>query len=333
MDNRCDKTDREKRLKSTGGKMKTELAVVQALDWLQRVQNEDGSWGTTYKGAMTGLALLSYLGHCEKQDSKQYGAAVKRGIEYLLNLNLEKNGKMHTAKSSYETGIATYALAEAYIITKNFRPKIEGIDKALERSVAVIIKGQKADGGWDYNYDTAMVKSSDTSVSGWQVQALKVAYLTELEFPGLTTALDKAMGNIIRAKGPKGGFGYREPQDKLSLTGVGALALQMWEPKKYKSEITEAVNLIVNTYNGYTDPSSKFNQYSWYYHTQAAFQKGGKQWRDWNKMFQDIVVDKQSKDGSWTNWGHAGHGPKPETLEGKFYTTTLCTLMLEIYYR
>ncbi len=330
---RCDKTDRMNRLKKFGGKPATEDAVAKALDWLKTVQNEDGSWGTQYKSAMTGLALLSYLGHCEKQDSKAYGDTVMRGIHYLLELNEKQAGKMYTAKPAYETGIAAYALGEAYIITKNFYPKIKGIDEALERSISVITQGQKADGGWDYSYTTAMTKGSDTSVSGWQIQALKVAKLTGLEFEAIDTTLDKAMDNILRVRGPKGGFGYRTPQDKLSLSGVGVLALQMWEPKKYKSEITEGVNFIVNTYNGYDNPSNHFNKYGWYYHTQAAYQQGGRQWKDWNKIFQDTLLKKQSAEGYWIDWGHKGHGPDANSIEGKIYTTTLCTLMLEIYYR
>lgn len=330
---RCNKADRLERLQEYGGKPATEDAVVKALDWLKTVQNRDGSWGEQYKGAMTGLVLLSYLGHCEKQDSPKYGDAVMRGIHYLLELNEKQNGKMYTTKPAYETGIAAYALGEAYIITKNFRPKIKGIDEALQKSISVITNGQKADGGWDYSYKTDMTKPSDTSVSGWQIQALKVAKMTRLEFESINSTLDKAMENIIRVRGPKGGFGYREPQDKLSLSGVGVLALQMWEPKKYKSEITEGVNFIVNTYNGYKDPSDHFNKYGWYYHTQAAYQKGGRQWKDWNKIFQDTLVKKQNAEGYWIDWGHKGHGPDANSIEGKIYTTTLCTLMLEIYYR
>ena len=50
------------------------------LNWLKNVQNDDGSWGSQYKPAMTGLSLLAYLGHCEKQDSPEFGANVMKGI-------------------------------------------------------------------------------------------------------------------------------------------------------------------------------------------------------------------------------------------------------------
>jgi len=332
MGSRCDKADRMRRLKREGGKEKTEEAVVKALHWLKQVQNQDGSWGGTYAPSMTGLALLSFLGHCEKQDSPDFGDTVIRGIKYLLDKNEAQAGKMYSRKPSYDTGICAYALGEAYIVTKNFRPKIPGIDKALERSVAVIVEKQKADGGWDYGYSTVMTKGSDTSVSGWQMQALKVAKMSGLEFKGIDKAMDKAMENMMRVRGPKGGFGYRTAQDKITLSGVGVLAMQMWDPKKYKSEIKEGVEFILDSHPGrYEKPH--FNKYGWYYHTQACFQAGGKAWRDWNNYFQDEVVDHQNQDGSWTDWGHAGHGPDAASVEGKVYTTTLCVLMLEIYYR
>ena len=332
MGSRCDKADRMRRLKREGGKEKTEEAVLKGLKWLKSVQNADGSWGGQYQASMTGLALLSYLGHCEKQDSPDYGDTVVRAIKYLLDKNEAQGGKMYSGKPAYETGICTYALGEAYIVTKNFRPKIPGIDKALERSVAVIIDRQKADGGWDYGYSTAMTRPSDTSVAGWQMQALKVAKMSGLEFKGIDKAMDKAMENMVRVRGPKGGFGYRDPQDRIGLSGVGVLAMQMWDPKKYRKEIDMGVEFILANHPGkYEKPH--FNKYGWYYHTQACFQAGGRAWKDWNAYFQDEVVDHQSPDGSWTNWGHKGHGPDAASVTGKVYCTTLCILMLEIYYR
>jgi hypothetical protein len=332
MGSRCDKADRMRRLKREGGKEKTEEAVIKGLQWLKTVQNADGSWGAQYQPSMTGLALLSFLGHCEKQDSPDYGDTVMKAIKYLLEKNETQGGKMYASKPAYETGICAYALGESYIVTKNFRPKIEGIDKALERSIEVIVTRQKADGGWDYGYSTAMTKPSDTSVSGWQIQALKVAKLTGLEIKGVSEAMDKAMENIMRVRGPKGGFGYRDPQDKVSLSGVGVLAMQMWDPKKFKKEIDMGVEFILDSHPGRHE-KPHFNMYGWYYHTQACFQAGGRAWKDWNTYFQDEVVDHQSPDGSWTDWGAHGHGPDSASITGKVYTTSLCILMLEIYYR
>lgn len=73
---RCDLNDRMKRITENGGTPQCEEAVVKSLRWLKKQQNKDGSWGGAphnYKCAMTGLALLSYLAHCETPLSEEFG--------------------------------------------------------------------------------------------------------------------------------------------------------------------------------------------------------------------------------------------------------------------
>jgi hypothetical protein len=45
MRKRCSKEDRLQRLQENGGTEKCEEAVVKGLDWLQKTQHKDGSWG------------------------------------------------------------------------------------------------------------------------------------------------------------------------------------------------------------------------------------------------------------------------------------------------
>ena len=84
MQQRCDPKKRIERLRSGGGKDMTEGAIMRGLNWLKAVQDEDGGWGNkdkddqgnpkkTDRNAMTGMALLAYLGHCELQDSPTFG--------------------------------------------------------------------------------------------------------------------------------------------------------------------------------------------------------------------------------------------------------------------
>ena len=65
MRKRCSPEDRAQRLEANGGTEQCEEAVVKALDWFQTTQQKDGSWSGSHRVAMTGLALLAYLGHCE----------------------------------------------------------------------------------------------------------------------------------------------------------------------------------------------------------------------------------------------------------------------------
>ena len=71
----------------------TEAASIRGLDWLKANQDPEGSWGgkdkdaqgnpkSSDKNAMTGMALLAFLGHCELQDSPDYGPTVQKAIKF-----------------------------------------------------------------------------------------------------------------------------------------------------------------------------------------------------------------------------------------------------------
>ena len=151
MSGRCDKVGRVARLARGGVRNpeRVENAVTKALNWLNQDQNADGSWGNNSKGAMTGFALLCYLGHCDLTDSPEYGEAVAKGIKYLVELGDEKDGWLyvtnHKHGSAYAHGIASYALAEAYGMTEK-----AFILPVLQKAIRRIIVGQQDDGGWVY---------------------------------------------------------------------------------------------------------------------------------------------------------------------------------------
>jgi hypothetical protein len=79
--------------------------------------------------------------------------------------------------------------------------------------------------------------------------------------------------------------------------------------------------------------------YGHYYESQAMMQRGGEDWKFYNNLFRDQVLNNQNEDGSWKV---PGGGQKPRAVaakwadgndEGAIYRTALCTLMLEVYYR
>jgi len=333
MKGRCDTADRLSRLRKAGGKAALDRAVLKALRWIKDQQKEDGSFGQQYPVAMTSFALLAFSGHCETVDSPEFGEAVKKSIEYLIDVADKGKGYLSStgtvyAQVSYEHGIAVYSLAEAYSMNKNARAPFKRISPTLKKSVPIIIEGQTTGGGWLYSY--ANNGTGDLSVAGWNIQALKAAELTGLKFPGLAAAKLKAVRYLTAAEDPNGSDGYYRyrirdgDKGKLSLTGVGILCARMLDAP---SELEDkALKLILSK----APKSAKLGDiYAWYYHSQAAFQVQGKHWRNYNDTYQKVIAETQEKDGSWP--GTEGHGPKG--AEAKFYATTLCTLMLEVYYR
>ncbi|MEM7143776.1 MAG: prenyltransferase/squalene oxidase repeat-containing protein [Verrucomicrobiota bacterium] len=330
MQGRCTLVDRMARLSESGGNRKCEEAVHKALVWISEQQNDDGSFGEgAYPVAMTGLALLAYLGHCETPDSPEFSDTVVNAATFLMNMGIEGDGHMVSpkGKGAYEHAIATYALAELFTMTRQGKTKIPGLGELLEDAVDIIIDGQHSSGGWDYNYRDG--SRDDTSVGGWQIQALRAAKNTKLDFNGYETSWDRAIRQIKRVQGREGGFGYIEPEDKISLTGVGVLSLQFADEGD-SSEAQKGLEFILDTRKSLSYASANF--YEWYYSTQACFLEGGRIWRDWNDMFLEEMLEAQDSNGRFPP-GRNNREQERTKGDGDLYRTCLCTLMLEVYYR
>ena len=234
MQQRCDPKKRIERLRSGGGKDMTEAAIMKGLNWLKATQDEDGGWGNkdkndqgqtvkTDRNAMTGMALLAYLGHCELQDSPTFGPTVQKGIDFLTST--PPDPVINGGKGSYSHPIRAYALCEAYTMTK-----IPKLKEYAKRASEHIIKGQNESGGWAYGYGKGPVAHTDLSVTGWNIQALKAAALTGIPIDGLDESMDKAIAYTKRCQDKTGKFAYKEGSGgKPSLTGTGVLCLQIWK--------------------------------------------------------------------------------------------------------
>jgi Prenyltransferase and squalene oxidase repeat len=348
MRSRCSPQERLQKLRESGGTTQTETAVSRSLEWLKTKQNEDGSWGRQYTGAMTGLALLSYLGRCETPDSPFYGDQSMKGIMFLMELaKKNKEGCIATNPAShacpYEHGIATYALGEMYSLARLGGRSIPGMKETFEQGVKLIIDYQMPSGSWSYgpggkavNY----VKSGDDdlSVTGWQYQALKAAKYSGLHLNGLQPAIDKAVKYLERTQTKDGGFGMASETssyNQWSLTGVGVLGLQTLGPANSKIlpaglKFSEAIFA-----KDPPDWSKNANLYCWYYYTQTFFQAGGSSWKKWNDGAMNEILTNQKNDGSWNAERPSMQLASTEYAgaDADVYRTTLCTLMLEVYYR
>ena len=333
MASRLGARERMAAAKKTGGKESSEKAVAAGLRWLKQNQNADGSWSDEFRPAMTGLALLSFFGHGELPDSPEFGPMVKKGLDWVLAHGGEFEGRMSLTKGGfggnhgvYEHAILTYAMGEYFSMTHDER--FEGL---LKTAVGYIVAGQNPLGGWDYGY--AKGPRNDLSVAGWQIQALKAAHLTGLAIPGVDEALDRSMGFIKKWQGNEGGFGYTQPENRLSLSGVGVLCTYFWRESKDRT-VKEGIDYLLGKAE-VKYKSESADLYAWYYDTQACLMFGGVAWAKWNRMFQDEIAGSQSADGSWPmpQGGGVGNLQRKPDGAGPLYRTTLCILMLEVFYR
>lgn len=304
----------------------TESAVLKALKWLKDHQNADGSWGPNTIG-MTGLAILTYLAHGETTGSKEYGPVVRKAIDYLCAKQKEDGqfGDAMTQPGVYAHGIATYAISEAYGLCR-----IPDLKERMEKATKIITSGQQPGGLWDYAYKKT--ERRDTSVAGWQVQALKAAFINGAEVPGLHDAIEKAVAGLKSMQNPESGrFGYSSPgSGNDGITGVGVLCLQLAGHSKDK-ETQSGVRAMVEFDADWKAPT-KWPMYSWYYVTQAKFQAGGGTWNNWNSKIAPVLTKNQSEDGHWDS-PTGGGAESEETKQGPVYSTCLAALTLQVYYR
>jgi hypothetical protein len=341
MRKRCSKEDRLQRLAENGGTPACEEAVSKSLRWLKSQQNADGSWGAGPKAAMTGLVLLSYFGHCETPASDEFGDSCMKGIVYLTNLAMKNDGRMasnFTANSwSYEHAIATYALGEAYTFCKELKVEIPYLAEMTEKAGQFIIDNQNKNGGWAYLYGTEAGAHTDVSVAGWQIQALKACSHTNIRYKGLNASISKGLEYINNCQNDNGGYGYNSKNsnhDYFALTGVGALCNQMWG-RGTRAEVRKAIKYI-NENSKFDYNSADSDLYAHYYESQAMMNRGGEDWKKYNDLFRDQLLNNQDPDGLWRTPGAKGAGHALyaiDSIDGKIYRNTLCTLMLEVYYR
>ena len=330
-------------MQKMGGKEKSDKAVLAGLRWLKDHQNEDGSWGEQFKPGMSGLALLCFLGHGELPEAPEFGPTVKKAVDWMIARGGEFNGRMSLTKDGWGQGpgpvynhaMCTYALGEYYSMTQDDRVK-----DVLTQAAKYIVEGQNFNGGWRYSYQKDK-SYSDTSVTGWQVQALKAVHLTGLQVPGVDDALEKSMGYFKLAQKEDGSFGYHDNKEGngYSLAGVGTLCTYFWKQDKDKL-VHEGIKCIVDKTKKdwpVEYKSEKGDLYAWYYNGQACLMYGGEAWVRWNRWFQDEIVDNQAGDGSWpplsANKSPGGELQKKPDGDGPYYRTSLCVLMLEVYYR
>jgi len=339
---RCTMEDRLQRIKENGGNPQCEEAVIKGLRWIKGNQKPDGSFADgDYKVAMTGLALLAYFGHCETPLSEEFGDSCTKGIGFLVNIGMKNDGRLASNYAqpcwSYEHAIATYALGEALTFSKDSKSEIPYLREITEKAGQFIIDNQNVDNGWAYSYALSG-GHTDLSVAGWQIQALRAVSHTDIKFHGLTKAIDLGLKYTNSHQDKSGGYGYANTNlsgglDYYTLTGVGMLCNQMWG-KGNRPEVNKGAKYLLENskfeYNGeYAD------LYGHYYESQAMMQKGGDDWKRYNTMFRDQLLNNQNTDGSWKA---PGGGQKIRAVAGVYasndmYRTCLCTLMMEVYYR
>ena len=334
---------RREAARTLGGSPESEDAVERGLAWLASIQSADGHWsikefpgdGTpkikseNFKAdsAATGLALLAYLGAGYTHQSGKYQDVVDRGVKWLLQ-HQKPDGDLFADELEfvwlYSHGMASIALCEAYGMTKD-----AALKDPAQRALNFIVAAQHPEfGGWRYRPRF----ESDTSVSGWQLMALKSGEMSGLVVPKETYAGVSHWLDTVQSKESPGQFSYH-PTEAASptMTAEGLLMRQYLGAKRSDAQLIAGANFLQTRLPDFGQRDS----YYWYYATQVMFHMQGEHWSAWNNSLRDTLVETQAKagplSGSWDpslptpeKWSNAG---------GRHYVTCLNLLMLEVYYR
>ncbi|MFO7821622.1 MAG: prenyltransferase/squalene oxidase repeat-containing protein [Lentisphaeria bacterium] len=305
-----------------GGSNAAERAVIRALEWLKKHQKADGSWDGGE--AESALALLTFLAHGETHESKEYGETVTKGMKWLTNYMLNKNGV--GGHGAYRNGIAAYALAEAYGLTK-----LPLVKPAMEKGLRYIVEGQQPGGGFNYKYRKG--GRWDLSVAAWQFQALKAGKAAGADTEGMDEAIAKGIKWLKEDNFANGNFGYSKPggaRGSGAMQGAGTLVLQLLHENESR-QVEAGLDWIKENYVHSTEDPPKWPHYAWYYQTQAMFHGGRGYWGDWNKSYSPMITDAQIVNEK-ENTGHWEHWEGHERVNN-VYSTALCALSLQVYYR
>ena len=351
-----------------------------ALRWFARHQSPNGQWdvdgyplncqdagakcepGTSHSDiqgdvACTGYALLCFLGSgYDHRAPSRFQRIVKQGVDWLLSV---QSADGCFGKRNYEHPVATMALAEAYAMT-NDQELREPVQRAVDLirarqaqgTATTAVSGQQVgDYGLGWDYVKPNFHRMDSSVSGWNVMALKSAKLGGID---VGDALDGARQWLT------GAWEAMNRQIGVDLADLDVYAGQTQFPYTWNGSDNKVsthngdltcVGLLCAVFLGAEDRQLKTmanwcfahqtpkgwptDTYYLYYNTLGMFQVGGEQWEAWNGQVRDMLLDAQRRDGgcfagSWDPQGAGGHHISEV---GRLLVTAYCCMSLQVYYR
>ncbi|MDY0165875.1 MAG: terpene cyclase/mutase family protein [Thermoguttaceae bacterium] len=323
------------RVKARGARV-VEPAVIAALRWIADHQLPDGSWSFDHtlapsckgkcrspgglkeaRNAATAMALLPFLAAGQAPKAGEYRRAVGRGVDYLVRnvKRTEQGGSlMESGGTMYSHGLAAIALTEAYGMTQ---------DRALLEPAQAVVNyisyaQDPVGGGWRY----MPRQKGDTSVTGWQLHALKNAHMSYLQVPPVAIRKASSFLDSVQANGGAT-YGYTTPGEGPATTAIGLLGRMYLGWDRDNPALQRGVERVAAW-----GVSTKGNMYYNYYATQVAHHWGGDVWRKWNTDMRDWLLESQAKDGHEAgSWFFAG-GDAGTDRGGRLYTTSLAALML-----
>ncbi|OHB80043.1 MAG: hypothetical protein A2W31_18865 [Planctomycetes bacterium RBG_16_64_10] len=317
-----------------GGSQASQAAVARGLRWLMAHQLDDGSWrfdlrqspqcrgqcrhhGTIGSStAATALALLPFLGAGQTHRDGEYQEVVKKGLYYLERrmIATPRGGDLQEG-TMYAQGLATIALCEACAMTGD-----DALRATAQSAIEFIVAAQHPRGGWRY----VPGQPGDTTVTGWQVMALKSGQLAGFEIPLPTWyAVARFLDSVQADDGSY--YGYLVPEKRPTTTAIGLLCRMYLGWPRAHSPLLQGVEYLSKT--GPSPNDMYFN----FYAAQVLHHFGGPVWDRWNGQLRDGLIAAQASAGHEAGSWQFVESHSREA--GRLYNTAMAIMLLEIYYR
>jgi HEAT repeat protein len=315
--------------------------------------------------SLTGLSVLAFLAsnHTQAAEKSIYRETLRRAMDWMLAHQLDDGAleeQTVIAKGglnyfNYEQGIATLMLSEDYAMTKD-----EAVKAAAQRGLDKIFSSQTPGEGWRY----VPRLWTDVSVVGWMVMAIKSGLMAGLEadprsristlqwFEALCTApkftedpndvtddYDKSVGVAYKDEEATGQYMTQEPRFKPSGTAIAGVCRIFLGFARSHPFCIGAANLLKKHL-----PQAKWHAnadtgqltvpiYYYYYGTIFMHQIGGDDWAAWNAAMKPSLIGAQLKAPDPNAGAYPAKIGFDGDVGGQIYSTSMCVLTLETYYR
>lgn len=285
--------------------------IKKALTYVQKSKQADGCWGDKQfpkSSGVTALACMAFMAEGSLPRVGPYGKDLDDGIAYLMSCERKENGLIvgtdtYQMGPMYDHAWSTFVLIQAY----GNCPWYPEMRAKISRSIQVILKAQKPDGGW--RYQSTPLGKSDCLVTTSVLYTVRLARMSGFHVP--EDSIVKAQAFVERCGTPsrpdeEGTFSYKEGGERgsPSVTGAGLMALYTRGLYNHKF-VKPCLDRMAETYRRAhieemnDSPLFRYYHFGCFYSSQALYTAGDDYWIPWYKKYAEALKRQQAPDGSW----------------------------------
>jgi hypothetical protein len=313
-----------------------------ALAWLAAHQEADGSWKGEGGGrnvvGLTGLALLALQSDGSSMSRGAHAQSIARGVSWLMTQQDQDLGLLGVRVGhsfAYDHAIATQALCLALQGAPS-----EQLRATCQEAMNFIARMRNPYGAWRYDYPPT--GESDTSVTGWMVEAMITARKAGLTIDpaamvGAVQWVDEVTDQATARVGYDAAGSYSSrivgindqfPTDQTeAMTASGMLTrMNAGQTAGSNPVLAKHEKLLLSKLPEWAPEAKLVDEYYWYFGSLATRRLGGKGWEAWRTAGEAALLEGQDHDGadkgSWDPvgpWAFSG---------GRVYATALNALSL-----